>query len=131
MKIKIENQEYTLDIDKARQCGALNKNRFNELNVGDVFKTLSIFFGTRPLVVLKYHQNDESSYFFGGFNNSLEPYTNGIIGSKKRLLDYLNEFPIDQLEYIGNINGLIQQTIEKHNQLKYVGNISESIQNSK
>ncbi len=67
MKITLENKEYELNIERAKELGVLTEAR--KLEIGDLYKN---DVGT-PLVVAKSFGGE--SYFFMGFNG-FSPYSN-------------------------------------------------------
>jgi hypothetical protein len=115
MKIKIENQDYILDLDKARQCGALKidlQTHFNNLRSGDVFKNDYV-----SLILVQTRFGDENSFTFLGCSDALLPWLDGFKGSKNAAIEFIKNFnkknPTMELKYFKNINKNIQDLIRK------------------
>lgn len=105
MKLTIDNVEYSLDVNKAKQAGCLEKvEPINCIISGDVFE----LDGTR-LVIIKKEEQEVCLYgVIGGANIYTSVDSIGFV-SRRTILDYLNQH---QYVYIGNIETPFRELID-------------------
>jgi len=106
MKIKIENEQYEIDVNRAIELGICKKVRdILDIRVGDVFVDDC---GTRLLIVESAYNSSRYNIaglygldFYGDFD---EPQT------INEMLDFLND---KGYKFVANINDEISELIEK------------------
>ena len=106
MQITIENKEYLIDIDKAKELGVLKEdNSIKSFKVGDAF----LLKHGNIIVIIEtgYNDSDRRRYSFSGLYDSIENYSTfgPVGGTQEEVLKQLNKWKdSERMVFVKNIN---------------------------
>jgi len=106
MRITIEDKEYLIDTEKAKELGVLKEdNSIKSFKVGDAFKLVN---GNIVVIIeTGYNDFDKRRYSFTGLCNELLNYSTfgSIGGTEEEVLKQLNKWKdSERMVFVKNIN---------------------------